>query len=80
LLDVAAAAAAVTLTLHPGQTLHITRLHVGDAFVCRTAAHAIRWKATATNLAASGSYAWDKRLQLNIARQGSGITVSCERR
>ena len=77
---VAAALAAVTLTVHPGQTLHIARLHVGDTVVCRTATHAIRWKATAANLDATGSYAWDKRLQLNVTRRGSKISASCERR
>ena len=78
--SVVAALAAVTLTVHPGQTLRLARLHVGDAIVCRTATHAIRWKATAANINASGSFAWDKQLQLNITRRGGRITAACTRR
>ena len=77
---VASVLGAVTLTLHPGQTLHIGRLHIGDAIVCRTPAHAIRWQATAANINSTGSFAWGKQLQLSIMRRGSKVTVTCGRR
>jgi hypothetical protein len=75
----ASAMVAVTLTVHPGQTLHVARLHPGDVFVCRTAGDAVRWKATLANLHAT-SFVWDKRLQLNITPRGGKTTVSCQLR
>ena len=77
---VGSADAAVTLTVHPGQTIHVARLHIGDAFLCRTPTHALRWKVTAANVHTSGSYTWDKQLQINIAKRGTKIAVSCLRR
>lgn len=75
----AAAAAAVTLTLHPGQTLRIAHLHVGDVIVCRMPGDVVRWKATARNIRTT-SWVWDTRLQLTIASRGTKSTASCQRR
>ena len=75
----AAAVAAVTLTLHPAQTLHLARLHVGEVIVCRTFSDAIRWKATVASIHTS-SFVWDKRLQLNVTPRGGKTTLSCQHR
>src|SRR5689334_9362188 len=61
---VGSARAAVRLTVHPGQTIHVARLHLGDSFVCRTPTHALRWNVTVANVTVanlhdSGSFAWD---------------------
>ena len=76
---IAVAAVVVTLTLHPGQTLHVARLHVGEVIACRTASDSIRWKATVANLH-TASVVWDKRLQLNITPGGGKTNLSCQRR
>jgi hypothetical protein len=77
---VGSARAAVTLTVHPGQTVHVVRLHIGDAFVCRTATHTLRWKVTGATVHTSGTVTWDKQLQINIAKRATKIAVSCARR
>jgi hypothetical protein len=68
---------AVTLTLHPAQTLHVARLHVGDVVICRTARHSISWKAAVANLG-TAAFVWDKRLQLNVTPRSGKTTISCQ--
>jgi hypothetical protein len=73
------AIAAVTLTLHPGQTLYVARLHVGEGIVCRTSSDLIRWKATTANLGAA-SFVWNWRRQLKVAPHVGRANVSCQYR